>query len=303
MGTLNKKRTWGWAIMVLGLLPCGGCLGTRNHRPEMEKPPVGPVHQVHAVWQNQLMITPDAVNHGSPLPGLAGRCYLFGPDLGHTVKGEGRLVVDVFDSAQAGADGQPRLIERWDFDKDTLNRLLRKDFFGWGYTLFLPWPDYRPDYTRLQIQICYVPENGAFMYAPRTSLTLRRDEAMAFTSVLQMPDGRLLAQSGGQQPNSTKAPGREGRPGMLPAGNALPLPQDGGQRSNARNAQTSPAGQPGMLLVGNPPPLVQGGSSQPNPANVQAGSVGPMGLLPVGNSQQVVEPNTRLSREPNISKP
>ena len=140
-----------------------------------DAPPVGPVHQVHATWDNRVIVTPDAVNQGQPLPGIAGRLYLFGPDLGHPVKGNGKLTVDLFDANTPGPDGKPKMLERWNIDKDTLNRLLRKDIIGWGYTLFLPWQTYRPDIARVQMHVCYMPENGPPIYAPPAQVTLRAD--------------------------------------------------------------------------------------------------------------------------------
>lgn len=137
--------------------------------------PSSAVCQVHATWENRILVTADTVNQGAPLKGIAGRVYLFGSEIGHPLAGDGKLLVDLYDAVHVGPDGQPRWLERFDFDPDSLKLLLRKDFIGSGYTLFLPWSTYRPDITRVQLKVCYMPEKGAPLHAPVSNVTLRHD--------------------------------------------------------------------------------------------------------------------------------
>src|SRR5208337_2466794 len=93
------------------------------------------------------------------LPGLAGRLYLFGPNIDYPLAGDGRLTVDLFnDEPEAGKE--PKLLEQWRIDKDTLKRLLKKDTIGWGYTLFLPWGTYKPEITHVHLRLRYDPAHG-----------------------------------------------------------------------------------------------------------------------------------------------
>src|SRR6516162_4326766 len=175
-GNNRQMRTAAWLPLTFALFLIPGCVTTGAGRGRPDTPPEGPVNQVQAAWQNEILVTADVVHQGAPLPGLAGRLYLFGADLGNPVKGNGKVIIDLFDVGQRGPNGQPKMLQRWIFDKDTLNRLLRRDIIGWGYTLFLPWPDYPAALKRVQLKVCYQPEKGTPMFAPDTVLSLRHKE-------------------------------------------------------------------------------------------------------------------------------
>jgi hypothetical protein len=156
-------------LVILMFVP--GCLSTGKKQDKPEDVPVAPVQHVHATWGNQVAVSTDFVNGGRPLPGLTGRLYLVGADDSIPVKGDGKVLVDLYDGRQP----QPRL--HWEFDKVTLNRvMLRKDAIGWGYTLFLPWPDYRPDIKRVQLRVCYQAENSIPVYDMPAMVSLRTDD-------------------------------------------------------------------------------------------------------------------------------
>ncbi|MCI0680643.1 MAG: hypothetical protein L0Y71_00950 [Gemmataceae bacterium] len=187
---------------------CVGCVTTStSQRPKQETPPVLPAYQVHATWENRVMITQDVVNNGKPLIGLAGRMYLFGQELGHPVGGDGMAIIELADVTHANAQNKPQLLERWEIDPATLQRLLRKDMIGWGYTLFLPWRTYRPDIAKVQMQVRYVPAKGLPLFSPPAVVTLRQ-EAPA------------LAHSQRTVPASAVTPS----PAILPPPPAPPLP-------------------------------------------------------------------------------
>jgi hypothetical protein len=85
--------------------------------------------------------------------------------MGYPLAGDGSAVVDLFDPSQPGADGSPKLLERWIIDKDMLQRALRPDTIGWGYTLLLPWGTFRPDLGQVVLRLRYEPVGGAPIYA------------------------------------------------------------------------------------------------------------------------------------------
>ena len=120
------------------------------------------------------MVTQDIVNQGAPLKGIAGRLYLFGPD-GFPLVGEGSVTVDLCDMTPETTGGQPKLIERWEIDRETLRKLAKKDMIGWGYTLFLPWSTYRPEINRVQLQVRYAPDKGLPLFSSQSMVTLRTE--------------------------------------------------------------------------------------------------------------------------------
>jgi hypothetical protein len=97
--------------------------------------------------------------------------YLFGPEIGFPVVGDGALVVDLYD--ETGTPERPAVLrEEWRLDPVTLKRLLRRDTIGWGYTLFLPWGSYRPEVTRVRLKVRYQPAEGAPLFAEGSPIDL-----------------------------------------------------------------------------------------------------------------------------------
>lgn len=149
---------------------------------ENEKaPPISnsPVKQVHTLWDGRLMVVRDSVNNGAPLLGIAGRLYLFGEEVGFPLNCDGAVTVDLYDITPATTHGKPKMLERWEIDKDTFKRLGRKDTIGWGYTLFLPWSTYRPEVARVQMQLRFVPEKGIPLFAPASQVSVQLETGAA----------------------------------------------------------------------------------------------------------------------------
>jgi hypothetical protein len=126
---------------------------------------------VVATWNNRVVYAADPVHGGTSTPGLAGRVYLFGPQVDNPLAGDGSFVVDLYDDSGA----KSVLREEWRFDRDTLQKLLRKDMVGWGYTLFLPWGTYKPDVQQVRLQVCYQPAKGTPLYAEGAKMALNKN--------------------------------------------------------------------------------------------------------------------------------
>lgn len=154
--------------LVLALLLSAGCTPLESFVDPGDAPPTGAVYQVVATWNPEVVFAPDPVHGGRPTPGLAGRVYLFGPEIDFPLDGDGSLVVDLYNE---GGD-KPAMLEEWRIDHDTLHRLLRKDMIGWGYTVFLPWGTYRPDIQRVRLRACYHPAKGTPLFADNGAMTL-----------------------------------------------------------------------------------------------------------------------------------
>lgn len=188
---LRGGRRLSQALAASLALCCGlaaGCVTTGSLLPGRDAAPSGAVCQVVACWDNHVMYSPDPVRNGAPGPGIAGRVYLFGQEVGFPLVGDGAVVVDVYDDTHPAGPNQLPL-EEWRFDKDTLKRLQRRDPIGAGYTLFLPWGTYRPDITRVRLQLSYHPAKGTPLYAPTSSVTLSGDADTAGPAMARGPIG------------------------------------------------------------------------------------------------------------------
>lgn len=153
-----------------------GCVTTSTSLlgPKDPPPSAGTALQVHALWENRVITVPDVVNQGRPLAGLAGRVYLFGEKFGLPVAATGSVTVDLH---ELKPDGKVVMLERWEIDPKTLERLGRRDDgIGWGYTVFLPWSTFRPEVNRVQIQVKFVPEKGIPIFSQPSAVTLNREE-------------------------------------------------------------------------------------------------------------------------------
>lgn len=123
------------------------------------------VCQMVATWQGSVTYSPDPANNGRPGPGMAGRLYLFGPQLAHPIQGDGALSVELYDESnpQQAQQAQQLPLERWQIDPATLQRLGKQDMIGWGYTVYLPWTRTSPDLTKMtkvKLRMCYQPAKG-----------------------------------------------------------------------------------------------------------------------------------------------
>jgi len=124
-------------------------------------------------FQNHIDYLPDPVREGAPGPGLAAQIFLFDARDQPAIA-NGTLTIDLYDDTPRPA-GQPGIApERWQFRKDVLKELRSVDErFGPNYVIFLPWPSYRPDVSRVRIRARFDPDQGGFtLYAPETKLGL-----------------------------------------------------------------------------------------------------------------------------------
>jgi hypothetical protein len=156
--------------LIGAALLLSGCVVLPEFLQKSGELPKGQVCQIVATWNKEVVFPPDPVNGGRPSPGLAGRLYLFGRQIDFPLAGDGSLTVDL-NCLEDPADRPPR--ERWQFDRDNLTKLLRKDVIGWGYTLFLPWGTYQTNVSQVRIKVRYDPPQGAPLFT-ECHLTLNR---------------------------------------------------------------------------------------------------------------------------------
>ena len=170
MNRMFAGRRTGIVAPLLVLL--GGCVGMDVNPPGCDGPPApGTPCQVTAIWDHQIHFTADPTHGGAQIPALGGRVYLFGPEIKYPMTGDGKLQVEVYDgTAPPGAAVAP--LEVWQFDPDTMQRLLKRDFVGWGYTIPLVWPDLSPTVRSVRVKVCYQPSKSAPLYSEGESMTI-----------------------------------------------------------------------------------------------------------------------------------
>jgi hypothetical protein len=172
-----------WSVVAAVAVLAAGCVSMASLVPDVDAPPTGPICEVATWWNPQVEYSPDPTRNGMPIPGLVGRLYLFGENKGVSLSGEGSAVIDLFEPARADGQGSLVPVEEWRIDKDTLQRLLRRDRIGWGYTLFLPWSTYRPDFTKLMIRARFESVKGVPIYSEGSLVTLNQGMgSLAITS-------------------------------------------------------------------------------------------------------------------------
>ncbi|HEV3142796.1 MAG TPA: hypothetical protein VGZ47_02815, partial [Gemmataceae bacterium] len=138
------------------------------------------------------------------------------------------------------------------------------DTFGKSYVLFLPWPAYRPDITKVKISARYDPANGHTLFVAPSTVTISAETPVWDGTTGDNPGFRPQPFGGGaQQP---------------PPNFAQPIPI-GGSRSSA----TPPAGviQPGPMPLGAPVPGADGAMPLLPTAPVGVMPLAP-GLQPIG---------------------
>jgi hypothetical protein len=196
----GKRLTFSFLLFPFSFF-LAGCVSTSPflHRGE-QKPPVEPCRVV-AAWNPAVVFTPDPAHDGTPTPGLAGRIYLFGPEIDYPVLGGGGLHVALFDDSQGPAGNGSAPLEEWQFDPQTFKRLQHHDPVGWGYTVFLPWGTYKPEITRIHLKVRYEPPQGFPLFAASAPMTLVDPEKMdkwesSVTQILRKGDSIQKAGSG-----------------------------------------------------------------------------------------------------------
>jgi hypothetical protein len=182
------------AVPILALALASGCVSTESFLGSKDEPPTGPVCLVTGIWNNEVAFVPDPTHNGQMTPGLVGRVYLFGPSMDFPRAAEGDLVVDLYDETHVPMAGQKLPLEEWRIDKDTLQRLLRRDRIGWGYTVFLPWGTFKREIGQIGLKMRFEPVHGTPLYE-ESSLTLHK------TGITQQNGQALLGHPAGAKPN------------------------------------------------------------------------------------------------------
>lgn len=139
---------------------------------------MGEAARLTVAWNNKIIYAPDPTKGGEPMPGLLTRIYLFGPDQTVPVKGNGELLVALYDQTPKAAGGAPKLMELWHIDPEAAKKFQRPDFMGDGYTLFLPFSNYHVDLKQVNVVVRYNGADGRNLVASPETLTLDHSETL-----------------------------------------------------------------------------------------------------------------------------
>ncbi len=131
--------------------------------------------RVLAAWQNMVQFGADTTKGGAPFPCLTCRVYVFGKDQTHPLNADGGyLFVQLYDATpkENKADENKRL-EMWNLDSTKIPLMRKRDVFGEGYSLILPWSTYSPDIKKVSLTVEYryqsdLPAQASSMPAPAT---------------------------------------------------------------------------------------------------------------------------------------
>ena len=150
-----------------------------------------PACRLAARWEPTVRYTQDPMNNGAPLPGIAGRVYLMraGSEI-TTLVGNGSLTIELFDEAQPPGPQGPAPVYHWSFDAGTLQKLLRRDVVGWGYTLFLPCLPLRTDIANASIKVRYDQDKCLPLFAEPAKYSLSNGADAAVQQVSHNPGVR-----------------------------------------------------------------------------------------------------------------
>src|SRR5204863_4348378 len=208
-------------------------------------------------WRKKIEYLPDPSRDGSMGPGLVGQMFLF-TTTSQFAPADGRLVVEMFDETTRAVQPQPKApvrLGRWCFEKDVLKRLVTVDErFGKCYALFLPWPDYRPDVTKVRLTVKYEPEHGHPLYAEPFLMVIDNGQPAAlagFGSADSLPVGGPPVGATGFAPPAAGMMPPAGFGGLPPgaagfapptAGMVMPPPAGAGMAPPAGCPQIPPGG-------------------------------------------------------------
>ena len=202
-----------------------------------------PATEMAVAWRNRIAFLPDPSRNGAMGCGLAGQMFLYGGQKLEFAEADGTLTIDLIDETPRPA-GQPAAKpERWQFDKNTLRNLRTTDeTFGKSYVLFLPWPAYKPDITKVRISARYDPDNGHTLYERPTVVSI---DTSAPLGAVPVWDGVTTVTPIGAGPGAARTQpfGGSTIPSGAPA--LSPVPLGGGP--------IAPTGTPGALPSGSTP--------------------------------------------------
>lgn len=163
---IAPAASWAGRLLLLAVLTAAGCMNTPklpSAKPAVAFDPTTP-NQLAVTWNPKVQYAADPTRGGTIMPVLTGRMYLFASDQQHPpsypLVYDGKLTVDLWDHTPVAGKVEPKMLEQWIIDPETMSKLMKEDIIGMGYSLGLPWSTYREDMTGVHIIVRFDPTNG-----------------------------------------------------------------------------------------------------------------------------------------------
>ena len=186
---------------------------------------------IMSMWRDKVEYLPDPTKNGAMGAGIVGQLFLYGPDM-KFVDANGTLTIEMYDETVKAGRAEPIFLGKWTFDKEVLRRLITVDErWGKSYALFLPWPDYKADITRVSLKVRYDQEGGFPIWAPATTVTFNQN----VPGLNSQQTSSTVTPLGGPPPSSNFS----AKPLNFPAANAPMTPVSG---SNFQMPENLPIG-------------------------------------------------------------
>lgn len=171
--SMTRRR----AVLAMAALPFAltGCVlmpKKKDISPAAAEAPKTNGRKLIATFSKQVSLAGDPLKGGQPNPGLVGKVYIIAENQGNPLTGDGTLVVDLFDHTPRLGQNEPKMLEEWRFDAETLSKFIKPDIVGKNYTLFLPWATYNADVTQVLLQFRYDGKDGTSLFTQSGVLTL-----------------------------------------------------------------------------------------------------------------------------------
>jgi hypothetical protein len=162
MARMPKSWRLAAGLLLAVVFLASGCVTPstsmfRGSAPEEERP-----CKIYSYWDQNVRIAFNTESKRVPpeeLPFLAGRVYFFGPDGRSPLTPRGTLIVDFYDT-QVPPDAEPPLLGRTVYGPQDLQKVRSENLLGMGYTILAYWGTYSPKYTRVRVQVTFIPEKG-----------------------------------------------------------------------------------------------------------------------------------------------
>lgn len=198
-----------------------------------------PATQLIVGWRKRVEYLPDPMKNNALSPGLVGEMFLFSAG-SQFVTPSGPLTVEMYDdTARPGVNPQPPpKLGQWRFEKDVIKQLATPhEWFGKCYALFLPWPDYKPDMSKVRLIVKYEPEGGFPLFAEPHTMAI--DNGSAAGQPVMPPPGP-------GQPGPVAGPSQFGPPPPHLAGYGMPM------GANPGVPMLPPGGLPPIVITRTP---------------------------------------------------
>jgi hypothetical protein len=208
--------------------------------------------EMTVLWQPRLAHVAE-MRGGTDQVGLAGNLLLLGPG-DQPIVPNGKLTVSMYDVTPRAGGAPAAPIEVWTFTKEDLRKTVTShELFGKSYVVFLWWPAYRPDITRVRLTTRYDPEQGYPLHAEPVTLTIDASNPLGAPVWSGTTQTFVPGQTPGQLPpgfGPTPPPG--GPPAGLPPTAGGLMPSAGFGPPTAGAAPPAGAGAIPLLPPGNP---------------------------------------------------